>query len=220
VTPRSAVAMKAVTKRLGSKDVVSALSLEVARGGTLGVLGPSGCGKTTVLRLIAGLEIPDAGEIWLADQLASSAARLHVPPRRRHIGFVFQDLALWPHMTVAGNLQFVLGSRQWPSSTRKERVDEMLELVGMRERANEYPSHLSGGEQQRVALARALVGNPDLLLLDEPLSSLDPELRAGLRMELAAIPRKLGVTMIYVTHDRADADAFGGEILVMSGPPA
>jgi iron(III) transport system ATP-binding protein len=212
--------LKAVTKRLGSNDVVSALSLEVAPGGTLGIFGPSGCGKTTALRLIAGLEVPDAGEIWLADQLASSAARLHVPPRRRHIGFMFQDLALWPHMTVAGNLLFVLGSRQWPSSTRKERVDEMLELVGMRERANEYPSHLSGGEQQRVALARALVGRPDLLLLDEPLSSLDPELRAGLRMELAAIPKKLGVTMIYVTHDRADADAFGGKILVMSAPPA
>jgi iron(III) transport system ATP-binding protein len=210
--------MKAVTKRLGSKEVLRALSLEVPNGGTLGILGPSGCGKTTALRLLAGLEVPDAGEIWLADQLASSPGRLHVPPPRRNIGFVFQDLALWPHMTVAGNLLFVLQSRGWPGATRHARIEEMLEMVGMRERAGEHPSHLSGGEQQRVALARALVGKPDLLLLDEPLSSLDPELRAGLREELAAIPKTLGLTMIYVTHDRADADAFGGEILRMGAP--
>lgn len=219
MTPAFAVGMKAVTKRLGSKDVVRALSLEVRRGSVLGILGPSGCGKTTVLRLIAGLEVPDAGEIWLADRRASSPGRLHVPPTRRNIGFVFQDLALWPHMTVAGNLLFVLQSRDWPATTRQARIDEMLDMVGMRDRAREYPSHLSGGEQQRVALVRALVGKPDLLLLDEPLSSLDFELRAGLREELAAIPKQLGVTLIYVTHDRADADAFGGEILVMGARP-
>jgi ABC-type Fe3+/spermidine/putrescine transport system ATPase subunit len=216
MTRNAAVAMKAVRKRLGSKDVLHDLSLEVPRGGTLGILGPSGCGKTTALRLIAGLDVPDAGEIWLADRLASSPKRLHVPPRKRNIGFVFQDLALWPHLTVAGNLLFVLESRRWQAAARNARVEEMLTLVGMSDRAQEHPSHLSGGEQQRVALARALVGKPDLLLLDEPLSSLDPDLRAGLREELAAIPAKLGVTMIYVTHDRADAEAFGGEILVMS----
>lgn len=215
MTIRAAVVMKAVRKRLGAKDVLRDLSLEVPRAGTLGILGPSGCGKTTALRLIAGLDVPDAGEIWLADQLASSPKRLHLPPRKRSIGFVFQDLALWPHMTVAGNLLFVLESRGWEAAARKARVDEMLTVVRMNDRAHEYPSHLSGGEQQRVALARALVGKPDLLLLDEPLSSLDPDLRTGLREELAAIPKTLGVTMIYVTHDRADADAFGGEILVM-----
>jgi ABC-type Fe3+/spermidine/putrescine transport system ATPase subunit len=129
---------------------------------------------------------------------------------------VFQDLALWPHMTVSGNLLFVLESRGWPAGTRKARIDEMLTTVGMSDRAHEHPSHLSGGEQQRVALARALVGTPDLLLLDEPLSSLDPDLRVGLREELVAIPKRLGVTMIYVTHDRADAEAFGGELLVLS----
>jgi len=215
MTTGAAVVMKAVKKRLGAKDALRDLSLEVPRGGTLGVLGPSGCGKTTALRLIAGLDVPDAGEIWLADQLASSPKRLHLPPRKRSIGFVFQDLALWPHMTVAGNLLFVLESRDWEAAARNARVGEMLTVVRMNDRAHEYPSHLSGGEQQRVALARALVGKPDLLLLDEPLSSLDPELRTGLREELAAIPKTLGVTMIYVTHDRADADAFGGEILVM-----
>jgi len=216
----TAVRLKAVHKRLGSTEVLRGLSLEVAPGGTLGILGPSGCGKTTLLRLIAGLEVPDAGEIWLADHLASSPGRLHVPPPRRNIGFVFQDLALWPHMTVARNLLFVLESRRWPSAGRAAEVSGMLGIVGMGDRAQEHPSFLSGGEQQRVALARALVGKPDLLLLDEPLSSLDPELRTGLREELAAIPRKLGVTMIYVTHDRADAEAFGGEILIMTRPGA
>ena len=211
----TAVRVKAATKRLGSKDVLRELSLEVPRGGILGILGPSGSGKTTALRLIAGLEVLDAGEIWIADRLVSSPRRLHVPPSDRNIGFVFQDLALWPHMTVAGNLSFVLESRRWPSQSRAAQVRDMLAIVGMADRAHEYPSHLSGGEQQRVALARALVGKPDLLLLDEPLSSLDAELRASLRTELAAIPRKLGVTMIYVTHDRADTDAFGGEILVL-----
>jgi iron(III) transport system ATP-binding protein len=214
--PDTAVRMNAITKGLGSRIVVRALSVEVPRGGTLGILGPSGCGKTTALRLVAGLEVPDDGEIWLGDQLASSAGRLRIPPAQRNVGFVFQDLALWPHMTVAGNLSFVLESRRWPANTRGTRVGEMLEIVGMSDRAREYPGHLSGGEQQRVALARALVGSPDLLLLDEPLSSLDTDLRAGLRHALAAIPKNLGVTMIYVTHDPADAEAFGGEILRMS----
>ena len=212
----AAVRMNAIAKRLGAAEVLRDFSLEVPPAGTLGILGPSGCGKTTVLRLIAGLEVPDAGEIWLGGERAASAGEIHLAPQRRNIGFVFQDLALWPHMTVAGNLQFVLGSRRWPVPIRQARIEEILALVRMRDRAGEYPGHLSGGEQQRVALARALVGKPDLLLLDEPLSSLDADLRAGLREELAAIPRKLGVTMIYVTHDRADADAFGGEVLVMT----
>ena len=213
-----AIALKNVTKRFGPRAAVSALSLDVPRGSTVGILGPSGGGKTTVLRLIAGLEVPDEGEIRLGGRLASSAGRLHIPPAHRNIGFVFQDLALWPHMTVAGNLLFVLESRRWPSGTRNGRVEEMLEIVGMRDRATEYPSHLSGGEQQRVALARALVANPDLLLLDEPLSSLDADLRAGLRKDLAAIPKKLNVTMLYVTHDRADIDVFGGSAVVIRSP--
>lgn len=215
-----AVDMKGVAKRLGAIEVLRSFSLAVPRGGTLGILGPSGCGKTTVLRLIAGLEVPDDGEIWLGGELASSAGRLAIAPARRNIGFVFQDLALWPHMSVARNLGFMLESRAWPSSERRARIDELLALVGLRDRADEYPSHLSGGEQQRVALARALVANPALLLLDEPLSSLDADLREGLRTELAAIPKRLGVTMIYVTHDRADVDAFGGEIIVMNRPSA
>ena len=213
--PSTAVALKSVSKRFGSRVAVRPLSLEVKRGSTVGIVGPSGGGKTTVLRLIAGLDVPDEGEVWLNDRLASSADRLHVSPSQRNIGFVFQDLALWPHMTVGGNLMFVLESRGWPADDRRSRMGEMLAKVGLKDRANEYPSHLSGGEQQRVALARALVDNPDLLLLDEPLSSLDRGRRAELRHELAGIPKEFGVTMIYVTHDPADAEAFGGETITL-----
>jgi iron(III) transport system ATP-binding protein len=214
-TATTAVTLKAIVKRFGKRVAVQELSLEVPRGETVGILGPSGSGKTTVLRLIAGLEQLDAGEIWIGDRLASSQGKLHLSPARRNIGFVFQDLALWPHMTVGGNLMFVLKSRGWPVDSRGPRIDEMLAKVGLKDRANEYPSHLSGGEQQRVALARALVDNPELLLLDEPLSSLDRDRRVELRRELAAIPKDFGVTMIYVTHDAADAEAFGGETITL-----
>jgi iron(III) transport system ATP-binding protein len=195
---------------------VPGLSFEVPKGGTLGILGPSGCGKTTLLRLLAGLEMPDEGEIWFGDRLASSGRRIHLPAAKRHMGFVFQDLALWPHMTVAGNLLFVLESQSWPATSRKGRIDEMLRTVGLEERAGDYPSRLSGGEQQRVAIARALVGRPDFLLLDEPLTSLDPDRRVAVRSEIASIVRTHEVTMIYVTHDRADAEALGGELLIMN----
>ena len=214
--PAIAVSLKHVTKRFGARVAVHTLSLDVVQGSTVGILGPSGGGKTTVLRLIAGLETPDEGEIHLSGRLASSPRRLHVQPSDRNIGFVFQDLALWPHMTVARNLLFVLESRRWPVATRAARMEEMLDMVGMRDRAHEHPGYLSGGEQQRIALARALVAKPELLLLDEPLSSLDADLRAELRSELVAIPKNLGVTMLYVTHDRADVEAFGGTHVVIS----
>jgi iron(III) transport system ATP-binding protein len=207
-----------LVKRLGKRLAVNEISFNVVRGGTLGILGPSGCGKTTILRLIAGLESPDAGHIWFGDRLASEPHHVRLPPAQRKIGFVFQDLALWPHMTVGGNLLFVLESRRWPAHKRQARVRDMLKIVGLEGREGDYPGYLSGGEQQRVALARALVGQPDLLLLDEPLSSLDLERRGSLRREIAAIPKALGITLIYVTHDHDDAAAFGGEILEMRAP--
>jgi iron(III) transport system ATP-binding protein len=207
-----------LSKRLGNRLAVAEISFDVLRGGTLGILGPSGCGKTTILRLIAGLESPDAGNIWFGDRLASEPRHVRLPPAQRNIGFVFQDLALWPHMTVNGNLLFVLESRQWPAHTRQARVREMLKIVGLEGRDGDYPGYLSGGEQQRVALARALVSQPDLLLLDEPLSSLDRERRESLRLEIAAIPKALGITLSYVTHDHDDARAFGGEILKIPAP--
>jgi ABC-type Fe3+/spermidine/putrescine transport system ATPase subunit len=159
-----------VTKRFDERSVIERVSLEVHEGKAMALLGPSGCGKTTLLRLIAGLETPDDGDIWIAGHKVAAKRRNTVPPQGRNIGFVFQDLALWPHLTVAGNLDFVLRSQQWQKRTRKERIDEVLQMVHMAPHADKYPSQLSGGEQQRVAIARALVARSQLLLLDEPLS--------------------------------------------------
>jgi ABC-type Fe3+/spermidine/putrescine transport system ATPase subunit len=204
-----------VTKRFGAHQALAGVSLDVTAGEVVIILGPSGCGKTTLLRMIAGLEIPDAGEIWLSGTRVASAGQSLVPPYQRGIGFVFQDLALWPHFTVRGNLEFVLESRRVPRAERSARAQEALRLFRIERFADRHPHQLSGGEQQRVALARALVGQPRVLLLDEPLSSLDPDLRATLRHELAEFQRTLKVTTIYVTHDRDDAAALGGRVVRM-----
>lgn len=169
------------------------------------VLGPSGCGKTTLLRLIAGLTRLDAGEIRLDGRLVATRRVNVVPPHDRHLGFVFQDLALWPHLTVRKNLDFVMASANVPKTERDGRARELLSLVRIEPLSARYPHELSGGEQQRVALARALVGTPRLLLLDEPLSSLDPDLRSTLRAELIRLHKTLQLTTVYVTHDREDA---------------
>ena len=205
-----------VTKRFASHRAVDSVSLEVALGDSVVILGPSGCGKTTLLRLIAGLETPDGGEISLSGTKVAGLGRSIVPPHQRGIGFVFQDLALWPHLTVGKNLEFVLGSVRVPRVERSERIQQALNLVRIDQLSRRYPHELSGGEQQRVALARALVGQPRLLLLDEPLSSLDPELRTALRAELARLQRDLGVTMVYVTHDTEDAAALADDVVEMA----
>src|SRR5688500_10732240 len=181
----------------------------------MALLGPSGCGKTTLLRLIAGLETPDDGEIWLAAKKVAAKGRNTVAPRGRNIGFVFQDLALWPHLTVAGNLDFVLQSQRWERRTRRDRVDEVLRMVHMAPHADKYPSQLSGGEQQRVAIARALVARSQLLLLDEPLSNLDSDLKVTLLQELSVLQQELKLTTVYVTHDRAEAAALAHRIALM-----
>ena len=204
-----------VAKRFGSYQAVDSVSLEVAFGDAVVILGPSGCGKTTLLRLIAGLEVPESGEISLNGTKVAGPGRSIVPPHQRGIGFVFQDLALWPHLTVSKNLEFVLGSIRTPRVERADRIQQALRLVRIEPLATRYPHELSGGEQQRVALARALVGQPRLLLLDEPLSSLDPELRVTLRAELARLQRDLGVTMMYVTHDTDDAAALADDVVEM-----
>ncbi|HXG89242.1 MAG TPA: ABC transporter ATP-binding protein [Vicinamibacterales bacterium] len=201
----AALAVTNVTKRFGSHHALDGVSLDVATGDAVVILGPSGCGKTTLLRLIAGLEVPDSGEIWLSGTQVAGPRRSMVASHQRGIGFVFQDLALWPHLTVEKNLGFVLESVKTPRAERVRRVDEALKLVRIETLSTRYPHELSGGEQQRVALARAVVGQPRLLLLDEPLSSLDQELRATLRAELARLQRALHVTTVYVTHDRDDA---------------
>jgi ABC-type Fe3+/spermidine/putrescine transport system ATPase subunit len=213
VTPL--LSIRNVSKRLGAHQAVDGISLDLMSGEAVAVLGPSGCGKTTLLRLIAGLEKPDRGEIWLEGVQASRANANILAPNERRIGFVFQDLALWPHLTVEQQLEFVLGSLSLPRNERHSKIRQTLKLVRIETLATRYPHQLSGGEQQRVALARALVGSPRLLLLDEPFSSLDRELRVELRRELAALQRRLAVTTMYVTHDTDDAAELANRMIVM-----
>ena len=210
-----AIAVRNITKRFASHQALDSVTLEIALNESVVILGSSGCGKTTLLRLIAGLEVPDSGEIWLGDIQVAGPGQTLLPPYRRQIGFVFQDLALWPHLTVAGNLQFVLDALRVPRAERNRRIGEALNLVRIDGFAARYPHELSGGEQQRVALARALIGSPRLLLLDEPLSSLDAELRAAMRTELARIQRTLELTTVYVTHDREDAAVLADRVVEM-----
>ena len=196
----------------GSHTVVDGLSLHLAPG-TIGcLLGPSGCGKTTVLRCIAGFERPDAGVIRVGPELVSGPGQ-HVPTERRRIGMMFQNYALFPHLSVAANIAF--GLQAMPSAARRARVDELLDLVGLPSQAAKYPHELSGGQQQRVALARALAPRPRLLLLDEPFSSLDVDLRERLAAEVRAILRAEGTTTILVTHDQHEAFAMADEVGVM-----
>ena len=204
-----------VTKRFDERSVIDCASLELREGQAMALLGPSGCGKTTLLRLIAGLETLDDGEIWIGGQKVAGKGRNTVPPRGRNIGFVFQDLALWPHLTVAGNLDFVLRSQGWEKRKRKDRIEEVLRMVHMFSHADKYPSQLSGGEQQRVAIARALVARSQLLLLDEPLSNLDSDLKSALLEELSVLQRRLNLTTLYVTHDKSEAASFADGIVRM-----
>lgn len=212
-----AIAATHVSKRLGTHQALTDVSLEVSGGDTVVILGPSGCGKTTLLRLLAGLEVPDTGTMALGGVPVAQPGRTLVPPHRRGIGFVFQDLALWPHRTVLGNLQFVLESQRVPKADHAARARQALGLLQIGALTARFPHELSGGEQQRVALARALVSEPRILLLDEPFSSLDPALRATLRTELARLRRTLAITMVYVTHDREDAAVLADQVVQMVG---
>jgi putative spermidine/putrescine transport system ATP-binding protein len=204
-----------VSKRYMDRAVVSGVSLDVTEGEVMALLGASGSGKTTTLRIIAGLEAPDAGEVWVASEQVAANGRNLVPPSGRDIGFVFQDLALWPHLTVSESLHFVLASARISKAERTKRVAETLELARIGAFANSYPAQLSGGEQQRAAIARALVSRPRLLLLDEPMSNLDVNLKAELRAELASLQRLLNITTVYITHDQAEASALAQRIVIM-----
>ena len=203
------VHLRQVTKQFGAVTAVSSAELCVERGEFLALLGPSGCGKTTLLRLIAGFERPDAGEVWLEGRLVAGAGAWTRPERRR-VGFVFQDYALFPHLTVAENVGFGLARRE-----RRSRRADVLELVGLAGYEQRYPHELSGGQQQRVALARALAPSPSLVLLDEPWSNIDPLLRHSMRDELGAILRAAGVTVLLVTHDREEAFSISDRIALM-----
>ncbi|MBW4652493.1 MAG: ABC transporter ATP-binding protein [Kaiparowitsia implicata GSE-PSE-MK54-09C] len=202
---------------------VNAVSLTLADGDVLALLGPSGCGKTTLLRMIAGFEQPEPGQIELAGQLVAGLGRA-VPPERRSVGMVFQDFALFPHLTVARNITF--GLQQMDAKTQGDRLQEALALVGLRGLEHRYPHELSGGQQQRVALARALAPRPSLLLLDEPLSNLDVQVRLYLRQEVREILKATGTSAVFVTHDQEEAMAIADQIAVMRqgnieqfGPP-
>jgi iron(III) transport system ATP-binding protein len=199
-----------VSKRFGAVRAVEAASLEVGKGELVALLGPSGCGKTTLLRLIAGFEAPDEGAVRLGDEVVAGAGAGWVPPERRHVGMVFQDYALFPHLSVSGNVGFGL-----PRRGRAARVAEALELVGLARHAGRYPHELSGGQQQRVALARALAPQPSVVLLDEPWSNIDPLLRASMRDELAAILRGAGVTVLLVTHEQEEAFSLADRVALM-----
>ncbi len=197
----------------GKHAVVDHLSFALEQGSIGCLLGPSGCGKTTVLRCIAGFESVHHGEIRIKERVVSSE-RLHLPPEQRRIGMVFQDYALFPHLSVADNIAF--GLRRVSSGERRQRAEELLATIGLAGQGSKYPHELSGGQQQRVALARALAPSPDLLLLDEPFSNLDVDLRERLSLEVRDIIKNVGATAILVTHDQHEAFAIADEIGVMN----
>ncbi len=203
------IRLEGVTKRFGDVVAVDRTSLCVERGEVVALLGPSGCGKTTLLRLIAGFERPDAGTVAVAGRTVADG-RTWVPPEQRRIGMVFQDYALFPHLTVAENIGFGL-----TRGARSARARALLTVVGLDGLGARYPHELSGGQQQRVALARALAPSPDLVLLDEPWSNVDPNLRETLRAEVTEIVRPLGVTVVLVTHDREEAFSLADRIALM-----
>lgn len=211
------VKINSVTKLFGEVKAVNNFNAVIQDGEFVSILGPSGCGKTTMLRMIAGFEKADAGEISIGSQLVSSNAQgTFVPPEKRHIGMVFQSYAVWPHMTVFDNVAYPLKIKNQSKEQIKAKTDKALELVHLDGYAERFPNQLSGGQQQRVALARALVGEPNLLLLDEPLSNLDAKLRESMRFEIKELQRKLNITVIYVTHDQAEAMAMSDRIIVMN----
>jgi iron(III) transport system ATP-binding protein len=203
-----------LAKSYAGTRVLDDVSLAVADGELVAILGPSGCGKTTLLRQIAGFDKPDGGRIVIGDDEVSSAAH-HVPPERRRIGIVFQSYALWPHMTVAENVAYGLAVAGVEEPERTRRVEAALALVDLAGYAQRSPSMLSGGQRQRVALARCLVTEPSLVLLDEPLANLDVHLRAAMEREFSRFHERTGTTMIYITHDQAEAMALADRIAVM-----
>src|SRR5215213_1068188 len=204
-----------LAKRYGRLTVVDHIDLAVERGSLVCLLGPSGCGKTTTLRLIAGFIEPDGGEIHVGGRMISSTGSSE-PPERRNMSMIFQSYALWPHMTVRENVGYGLALRKLPKSEIMERVDRILGVTRLEPFADRYPSELSGGQQQRVSLARALVVEPETLLLDEPLSNLDANLREEMRFEIRRLHDRYRYTTVYVTHDQAEAMTTADVIVVMN----
>ncbi len=209
-TERGSVVLDRITKRYGDQAAVDDLSLTIQPAEFISLLGPSGCGKTTTLRMIAGFERPDAGDIVI-----SGRSVLAEPPYRRDVNTVFQAYALFPHLSVAENVAYGLQQRRTPRSEIRERVSQALDLVQMRRFADRNPTQLSGGQQQRVALSRALVNRPAVLLLDEPLGALDRQLREEMQLELKLLQSRLGITFVFVTHDQGEALSMSDRIAIM-----
>ncbi len=204
-----------VHKRYGRVEVLRGLDLELTAGEFVTLLGPSGCGKTTLLRLIAGLEVPDAGEIRLDDEVLAGPSVFRTP-QQRNFGMVFQSYALWPHMTVGENLAYPLQARRIAANEIAQRVSAMLETLALAGLGARRPGELSGGQQQRVALGRALIAKPHLLLLDEPLSNVDAKVRQEMRIRIRRVQQEFGLTAIYVTHDQTEAMSMSDRVVVMN----
>ena len=211
----SSVALRGLTKSFGGAIALDNVSLEIRHGRLVCLLGPSGCGKTTALRLVAGFIEPTSGEIAIGDRVVSSPKRV-LPPERRNVSMVFQSYALWPHMTVAENVAYGLTLRKIDRDTIRRKVDAILATAKLANLAERYPGELSGGQQQRVALARALIVEPETLLLDEPLSNLDANLREEMRFEVRRLHDEYRYTTIYVTHDQSEAMTTADLIVVMN----
>jgi iron(III) transport system ATP-binding protein len=206
-----------LAKRYGKVVAADAVTFAVGDKEFFSLLGPSGCGKSTVLRCVAGLEEPTQGEIYIGQNRVNSVADgINVPTELRPIGMVFQNYAVWPHMTVHDNVAYPLKLKKLPRELIESKLDQALRTVGLERLADRYPSQLSGGEQQRVALARALIKEPEVLLLDEPLSNLDAKLREQMRFELKDLQRRTGIPILYVTHDQTEALAMSDRLAVMN----
>ncbi|MBQ7560363.1 MAG: ABC transporter ATP-binding protein [Synergistaceae bacterium] len=209
------VTKKFTTRTMGTVTAVDDFNLEIKEGECFSFLGPSGCGKTTTLRMIAGFEDLSEGEIELCGRLVSSKAKnLYIPPEERDLGMVFQAFAVWPHMNIFDNVAFPLKIRKVPKNEISARVKDALKHCSLDGLEKLYPSELSGGQQQRIALARAIVTNPKVMLLDEPLSNLDPKLRETMRFEIKELQRQFGFTIIFVTHDQSEAMAISDRMMV------
>jgi ABC-type Fe3+/spermidine/putrescine transport system ATPase subunit len=208
---RQSVVVRGLSKWFGSEQVLDDVNFSIGEGESLVLLGPSGSGKSTTLRLIAGLETPDSGEITLRGKRIE-----HLRARERNIGVIFQNYALFPRMTVAENIGFGLRIRKWGKKKRGEVVDRLLDLIGLMDQRDKFPSQISGGQQQRVAIARALAYEPDLLLFDESFSALDPQTRTGLRREIRTLLRKLRIPALFITHDQEEAMEMGDQIAILN----
>ncbi len=212
------IRLENLTKRFGAVDAVRGVSIDVPDRSLLVLVGPSGCGKSTILRMLAGLETPSGGTISFDGTVVSDGDRgWIVDPARRNAGLVFQSYALWPHMTVAGNVNWPLKVAGWPKAERRDRVTEVTALLGVQDLAERYPNEISGGQQQRVAIARMIAPRPAILLFDEPLSNLDAKLRVDMRTELLRVHRATGATSVYVTHDQVEAMTMATHVAVLNG---